>query len=83
MAELAERAGVSVHTVRSIEQGSANTALGNVLNVAIAAGVPLFGTDDPVELVRLRRSGKERLALLPSRTYRPRSPKSDEYGLDF
>ena len=83
-AELAARAGVSPQTIRAIEQGSPNPSFGNVLNVAVAAGVPLFGTDDPVELVRLRRTGETQLSLLPTRTYHPRSMRGDDRaGLDF
>ncbi|MBN9631237.1 MAG: helix-turn-helix domain-containing protein [Actinobacteria bacterium] len=44
--ELADRAGVSEHTVRAVENGEATPSIGNVFNVAVAAGVlePLCGS---------------------------------------
>lgn len=82
MTNLAAAAGVSERTVRSIEQGAASTSIGNVFNVASVAGVQLFGVDDPSELLRLRREGDERIALLPARVDRPRKAV-DDGGLDF
>jgi transcriptional regulator with XRE-family HTH domain len=84
MAELAARAKVSAQTVSAVEQGSPNPSIGNVLNIAVAAGLPLFGLDDPVEMVRLRKTGEQYLALLPSRTYHPRDESGDGRDpLDF
>lgn len=79
--QLAGTAGISRTTLSSIERGSASTSIGNVFNVATIVGVPLFGVDDPSELIALRRRGEERLALLPARVDRPRKDASD--GLDF
>jgi len=80
--EAASRAGISARTVSLIERGSANPSLGNVLNLAVAVGVPLFGEDDPEKYVRLRYTGELRLALLPSRVYHPRD-KDDDARFDF
>jgi len=79
--QLAASAGISPTTLSAIEHGKAATSIGNVFNVATIVGVPLFGVDDPSELIALRRRGEERLALLPSRVERPRQDKDD--GLDF
>lgn len=79
-AEVAARAGVSTRTVASIEAGSPSTAIGNVLNVAIAVGLPLFSTEDPDEHARMRVRSAERTALLPKRV---RTPARDTDGLDF
>jgi transcriptional regulator with XRE-family HTH domain len=69
VAELADRAGVSAHTVTSIENGSAAVSVGNTLNVLVAAGVPLFGTTASEKLLAIRRNGEEKLALLPAREH--------------
>ena len=79
--ELAGTAGISRTTLHSIERGNPATSIGKVFNVATIVGVPLFGVDDPSELIALRRRGEERLALLPARVDRPR--RNDDDGLDF
>ena len=81
-AELAHAAGVSDYVVSSVERGSPSVSIGNVLNVAAIAGVPLFGVDDPSELTVMRRRGEERLSLLPQRVV-ARRPVADDDGLDF
>jgi transcriptional regulator with XRE-family HTH domain len=78
--ELGERAGVSYPTIRKIEKGEPSVSWGNVLNVAALVGVPLFGTDDPSELARIRARGQERLTLLPQRV---RERKLPDVDLDF
>lgn len=70
-AELADRIGVSKRTVAAIETGRPGVAIGTVFNAAVAVGIDLFGADQ-AELARLRREGRERLALIPSRVYHPR-----------
>ena len=77
-AELAERIGVSQSTVLAIENGAPGTAIANVFNAAVMAGVPLFGTEDRAELARMRRAGEERRALLNSRVYHPRKETPDD-----
>lgn len=78
--ELAVRAGVSTPTVANIEAGAPGTAVGTVFSVAELVGVPIFGIDDPVELARRRRTGEDKLALLPSRL---RHRMTDEFNDDF
>ena len=79
--ELAERIGVDRRTVAAIEAGSPSVSLGNAFNAADILGVPLFGAEDRAELARLRREGRERLALLPTRVDRPR--RKEEPDDDF
>ncbi|HEY0905416.1 MAG TPA: helix-turn-helix transcriptional regulator [Marmoricola sp.] len=78
-AELAERIGVDRRTVAAIEAGDPGVSLGNALNAADILGVPLFGAEDRAELARLRREGRDRLALLPTRVDKPRKrPEPDD-----
>ncbi|MFB2584941.1 helix-turn-helix transcriptional regulator [Herbiconiux liukaitaii] len=81
-AELAARADVSLETLAAIEAGKPTVAIGNVFNVAAAAGVPLFGAETDAELSRLRRAGADRLALLPTRV-RPKAPALTDADRDF
>lgn len=71
-AELAERIGVDRRTVAAIEAGDPGVSIGNAFNAADILGVPLFGAEDRAELARLRREGRDRLALLPTRVDKPR-----------
>lgn len=71
-AELAERIGVDRRTVAAIEAGDPAVSLGNAFNAADILGVQLFGAQDRSELARLRREGRDRLALLPTRVDKPR-----------
>lgn len=80
-AELAERIGVDRRTVAAIEAGDPGVSLGNAFNAADIVGVPLFGAEDRAELARLRREGRDRLALLPTRVDKPR--KGTEPDDDF
>lgn len=70
--ELAERIGVDRRTVAAIEAGSPAVSLGNAFNAADILGVPLFGAEDRATLARLRREGRDRLAMLPTRVDKPR-----------
>jgi len=79
--ELAARIGVDRRTVAAIEAGDPAVSIGNVLNAADILGVPLFGAEDRAELARLRREGRDRLALLPTRVDKPR--KEAEPDDDF
>jgi transcriptional regulator with XRE-family HTH domain len=79
--ELAERIGVDRRTVAAIEAGDPGVSIGNAFNAADILGVPLFGAEDRVELARLRREGRDRLALLPTRVDKPR--KQAEPDDDF
>lgn len=76
--ELADRIGVDRRTVAAIEAGDPAVSIGNAFNAADILRVPLFGAEDRAELARLRREGRERLALLPSRVGKPRKVESDD-----
>lgn len=71
--ELAERLGVSVPTLRKVERGELNVALGTVLEAAVLVGVPLFGTETSRYGDLAARAATE-LALLPERV-RERPPR--------
>lgn len=71
-AELGLRIGVGPRTVTAIERAAPGVAVGTVLNAAAVLGVPLFGAEG-YELARLRRRGEERIALIASREYPPRT----------
>lgn len=82
-AELGMRVGADPRTITAIERGTPGVAIGTVFSAASVLGVPLFGADDD-EMVRLRRRGEDRVALIPSREYKPRSMESDaDDALDF
>lgn len=77
-AELGARIGVDRRTVAGIEAGSPAVSIGNVFNAADVLGVPLFGAEDRLELGRLRREGRDRLALLPTRVDAPRANRGPD-----
>ena len=79
--ELAARLGVDRRTVAAIEAGNPAVSIGNVFNAADILNVPLFVAEDRSELARLRREGRDRLALLPTRVGKPR--KKAEPDDDF
>jgi transcriptional regulator with XRE-family HTH domain len=83
-AELGMRVGVGARTITAIERGAPGVAVGTVLSAAAVLGIPLFGPEYG-ELARLRRHGEERIALIPSREYQPRSTPADgdDDNLDF
>jgi transcriptional regulator with XRE-family HTH domain len=63
--ELAERAGISENTLRSIERGSETATIGVVFELATLLGIPLFGAERD-ELPALVAQAQDRLALLPA-----------------
>ncbi|MCY3562083.1 MAG: helix-turn-helix transcriptional regulator [bacterium] len=70
-AEVAERVGVSLTTVRKVERGDPTVALGTAFEVATIVGVALFGED------RQRRAQEAeylttRLTVLPDAVRHPR-----------
>ena len=65
-AEIAERASTTRVTLRRIERGDPNVALGLYFEVAMVLGVSLFGREGR-ELAELAAQAKRDLALLPSR----------------
>jgi transcriptional regulator with XRE-family HTH domain len=80
--ELAERAGVSQRTVLAIEAGKPTPSLGNVLNIAVLAGVELFSQTDPLEIALARRRALDRLALMPA-LVRKLKNNDDDGDYDF
>ncbi|CPV71119.1 helix-turn-helix domain-containing protein [Mycobacteroides abscessus] len=82
-AELGMRIGADPRTITAIERGAPGVSIGTVFSAASVLGVRLFGADDD-EMARLRRRGEERIALIPTREYKPRSMESDaDDALDF
>jgi transcriptional regulator with XRE-family HTH domain len=77
--ELAARAGVSEGTVLAVEAGSLSTKFGNVLNIALAAGVRLFQLEDYDSYTRERIRGTQEIALLPARVTHPRIEISTDF----
>ncbi len=63
---LAERAGISLVTLRKIENGEMSCAVGLVFDVAVLAGVELFGSDN-TQVSRSIQHVHDKLALLPQR----------------
>lgn len=76
-AELAERVGVSVPTLRKVEHGDVTVALGTVLEAAVLVGVPLFGTE-PDRFGELAHRAATELALLPERVRHRAGPVVDD-----
>ncbi|WP_162452112.1 helix-turn-helix transcriptional regulator [Phytoactinopolyspora mesophila] len=77
--ELAERAGISENTLRSVERGAPTVAVGIVFEVARLVGLDLLGVQ-PSDLSDIEARSRERLALLPARV-RPRP--GEEIDDDF
>jgi len=80
--ELGARAGVSPRTVTAIERGNPNSTLGNAIEVALAAGVDLFGVSGQTALEELAGTYRQTATLLPQRIRKPRTA-SKETDLDF
>jgi transcriptional regulator with XRE-family HTH domain len=74
-AELAQRAHISLDTLRKIERGEPTVMIGSYFEVATLLGVELWEADtDAVE--RYKDRFRDRLALLPARV----RPTADEAG---
>ena len=76
-AELAERVGVSRHTISRVEHGDAGVAIGTYFEAAILVGVPLFGDDTTRR--RFAAHTREELALLPETARKPRRVIDDDF----
>jgi transcriptional regulator with XRE-family HTH domain len=77
-AGLAERAGISLDTLRKVERGDPTVAMGIAFEVATLLGIRLFGAD-PAELAALVATGRDRLALLPARVREPPGAVHDDF----
>jgi len=78
VAELAERAGVSLNTLRAAERGAPTVAVGVMFELATLVGVELFGVT-PGALGPVVVRERERLALLPVRVREPAEPVDDDF----
>jgi DNA-binding XRE family transcriptional regulator len=78
--ELADRAGVGVHTVLQLEVGGPTVMLGEALTIAVVAGVPLYDITDHETLLRLRGTLDKVLTLFPSN---PGNQKEPGVSTDF
>lgn len=76
--ELAERAGISKNTLRSVEQGAPTVAAGIYFELAALVGLNLFEGDGDLRDAVAR--SRDKLTLLPSRV-RPRP--TEEINDDF
>ncbi len=65
LAELAERVGVSVVTIRKVERGDPTVALGTAFEAAALVGVALFH-EDPQRRALEAEVARARLAVLPA-----------------
>ena len=75
-ADLAERARISVMTLRKVERGEPSVAIGIVFEVAVLLGIDLFGT--PAEVHARTGRLQESLALLPQRVRHPQAHAPDD-----
>jgi transcriptional regulator with XRE-family HTH domain len=76
-AQLAERVGVSEKTLRNVERGATNVAIGTVFDAAAIVGVPLYH-EEATRLTADLASAQAQLALLPQRTRRRPRRVSDD-----
>ena len=76
--EMADRAGISRPLLRRIEGADPSCAIGSVFEVAVIAGVPLFG-GEPDRLKTQRSTLSEKLSLLPQRVRKPRRIINDDF----
>lgn len=76
-AELAERVGVSRHTISKIEHGDPGVAIGTFFEAATLVGVPLFG--DEMTRRQLAAHKRSEIALLPEAVRRPRTRIDDDF----
>ena len=76
--DLAERAGISVTTLRQVERGAPTVAIGVVFEVATLLDVPLFAPQRGT-LKDVHARATDRLALLPQRIYDRVTPPDDNF----
>ena len=76
--EMADRAGISRPLLRRIENADPGCAIGSVFEVAVIAGVPLWG-GEPDQLESQRSALSEKLNLLPQRARKPKRIIHDDF----
>jgi transcriptional regulator with XRE-family HTH domain len=76
--EMAVRAGISRSLLQRIEEGDPSCAIGPVFEVAVIAGVSLFG-GEPDRLEIQRSALTEKLSLLPQRVRKPKRVIKDDF----
>ena len=75
---LAERLGVSRHTVMALEKGDPNVSFGTAVEAAAVLGIPLLAEDER-HLDRLASAVASLAILLPVRVGRNRQELSDDF----
>lgn len=76
--EVAERAGISRHTLRRIENGDLKSELGLFFEVATIVGVTLISPEQRTLRNEIAHGG-EKLSLLPKNIHRPRRRVKDDF----
>jgi transcriptional regulator with XRE-family HTH domain len=76
--EIAERAGVSLPTLRKVEHGDPGVTIGIYFDVAAVLSVPLFGVEARA-LADLVARGERELALLPGRVVETMDDVDDDF----
>ena len=76
--EMVDRAGISRPLLRRIENADPGCAIGSVFEVAVLAGVPLWG-GEPDQLATQRSTLTEKLSLLPKRARKPKRVIRDDF----
>jgi len=64
--QLAERVGVSRHTISLLEKGNTKVAIGSVFEAATVLGIPLMG-NDPRQLTKVSQAIANLIPLLPAK----------------
>lgn len=77
-AELAERVGVSLVTLRRIENGDPKCSIGLVFEAAALVGVRLFESDQATLAAHLARA-EETLTLLPQKIRKSEKDVDDDF----
>jgi len=77
-ADLAERVGVSRHTISLLEKGNPNVAIGTVFEAATIVGIPLMG-DDPRQIRRFSQAIATIVQILPSKGFTKKVELDDDF----
>ena len=77
-AELAQRAGISLSTVKRLEKGDMTCAVGLVFEVAMLVGVKLFSNDN-LTLETWKERIDDKIALLPKTIRNTQKELDDDF----